>query len=359
MSSKTLATSVASIGNVRSEGPECKHCEKRHPGSCRLNDKACFRCGSLDHFIRDCSDSVEPEIAQNLRSANVSMRGRPAKNVRNVGGSQRTTRDTVVISEARAPTRAYAIRAREEASSPDVIIGTFTLYDTSVIALIDPSSTHSYICMNLVFSQTLPVESTEFAIKVSNPLGKSVLVDKVCKNCPLLFRDICFPVDLMLFPFDEFDIILGMDWLFMHNAVVSCKRKTIDLRCLNNEIVRIESDDLNGLPDVISILKVQNYLKKGYEAYFAYVIDSKASKKKTKLVPVVCEYSDVFPEELPGLPPICEVEFGIELMPGTTPILIASYRMAPTELKELKSQLQELTERGWHDEDVYQLSSVE
>ncbi|KAA3456128.1 DNA/RNA polymerases superfamily protein [Gossypium australe] len=299
---------------------EARDVKKRLQRSCRLSDRACFRCGPLDHFIRDCPESVEPETVQNLRSDNAPVR---------------------------VPARAYAIRAREEASSPDVITGTFTLYDTSVIALIDPGSTHSYICMNLVFSKTLPVESTEFAIKVSNPLGKSVLVEKVCKNYPLMFRDICFSADLMLLPFDEFDIILGTDWLFMHDAVMNCKRKTIDLRCPNDEIVRIESNDLNGLPAMISVLKAQGSLNKGHEAYFAYVIDSKMSERKIESVPVVCEFFDVFPEELPGLPPIHEVEFGIEFLPGTTPISIAPYRMATTELKELKSQLQELTERGF------------
>ncbi|KAG8480886.1 hypothetical protein CXB51_025570 [Gossypium anomalum] len=87
--------------------------------------------------------------------------------------------------------------------------------------------------------------------------------------------------------------------------------------------------------------------KKGCEAYLAYVLDSKVIDKKVESTPVVCEFSDVFPEELPGLPPIREVEFGIELVPGTTPILIAPYRMALTELKELKSQLQELTGQGF------------
>ncbi|KAA3465847.1 Gag-Pol polyprotein [Gossypium australe] len=347
LSSKALATSMASVGNVRPEKPECKHYRKRHLGSCRLNDRACSRCGSLYHFIRDCPESVEPKTAQNLRSDNTSGRSRFSLNVRNVSSGQRTMRDNVMRSEARAPSRAYAIRAREEASSSDVIMSTFTLYDTSVIALIDPGSTHSYICMNLVSSKTLPVESTEFVIKVSNPLGKSVLVDKVCKNCPLMFRDIYFPVDLMLLPFDEFDIILGMEWLTLHDAVVNCKRKTIDLRFLNEEIIRVESNDLNGLPAVISILKAQRYVKKRYEAYFAYVINSKVSEKKVDSVPVVCEFSDVFPEELPGLPLIREVEFGIDLLPGTTPISIAMYRMAPTELKKLKSQLQELTDRGF------------
>ncbi|KAA3473474.1 Retrotransposable element Tf2 [Gossypium australe] len=269
-----------------------------------------------NHFIRDCPESIEPETIQNLRSDN-------------------------------GPMRAYVFRAREEASSPDVITGTFTLYDTSVIALIYPGSTHSYICVNFVISKTFPVESTVFVIKALNPLGKSVLVDKICKNCPLMFRDICFPTDLMLLPFDEFDVILGMDWLTLHDAVVNCKRKTIDLRCPNDEIVKIKSNDLNGLSAMISVLKAQSYVKKGYEAYFAYVIDSKVFEKKIESVSIVCEYSNMPPEELLGLPPIREVEFGIDLFAGMTPILIAPYRMAPTELKELKSQLQELTGRGF------------
>ena len=115
----------------------------------------------------------------------------------------------------------------------------------------------------------------------------------------------------------------------------------------NDEVIRIESSGLYGLPAVISSVLSQKYARKGCEAYFAYVLDSKVAKRNIESVPVVCEYLDVFPEELPGLPPIREVEFGIELMHGMTSISLASYRMAPTELKELKAQLQELTDRGF------------
>ncbi|KAA3461785.1 DNA/RNA polymerases superfamily protein [Gossypium australe] len=242
--------------------------------------------------------------------------------------------DTVVRFEVRAPARAYAIRAREEMSSPDVITGTFTLFDTDVIALIDPGPTHSYVCVNLVSSKTLPVESTKFVIRVWNPLGKCVLVDKVCKNYPLMFPDICFLANLMLLPFNEFDITMGVDWLTLHSAIVNCKRKSIDLRSQIGEMVQIESSELNGLPVVISLMKALNYVKKGCEAYLAYVIDTKVAEKKVESVPVVCEFPDVFPEELLRLPPIREVEFGIDLVPGTTPISIAPYRMALIELKE-------------------------
>ncbi|KAG8491584.1 hypothetical protein CXB51_014656 [Gossypium anomalum] len=294
----TRVTSVASVGNDRRDRTECQYCGKWHSGSCRFHDRSCYK---------------------------------PSRNASNTSGGQRRSRDATTRSKARVPARAYAIRAREDASSPDVIIGTFTLSDTNVIALIDPGSTHSYICETLASSKTLPVESTEFVIRVSNPLGRYVLVNKVCKKCPLVIRGSCFPADLMLLPFDEFDVILGMDWLTVHDAIVNCKRKTIDLR----------------LPAVISSMLAQKCARKRCETYLAYVLNDKELEKKPELVPVVCEYPDVFPEELPGLPPVREVEFGIELVPGTTPILIAPYRMAPTELKELKAQLQELTDKGF------------
>ncbi|KAA3461836.1 DNA/RNA polymerases superfamily protein [Gossypium australe] len=298
-----------------------------------MNDRACFRCGSQEHFIRDCPEIDEKDKFQNAKPGNTVNKGRPPRNTRNVTGSKGATRDSAVRSEARAPVRAYPIRAREDASSLDVITGTFSLYDTNVIALIDLRSTHSYICMNLVSNKSLPIESTKFVIKVSNPLGKYVLVDKVSKNCPLIIRGYYFPADLMLLPFDEFDVILGMDWFTLLDAV-------------NSEIIRIESDESRELSVVISCMSAQKCVRKGCEAYLEHVLDTKVSESKIELVSIVCEFPYVFPKELLGLPPIREVEFDLELIPRTSPISIALYRMALIELEELKSQLQELTDRG-------------
>ncbi|KAA3485014.1 reverse transcriptase [Gossypium australe] len=198
--------------------------------------------------------------------------------------------------------------------------------------------------MKLVSNKILPIESTEFVIKVSNPLGKYVLVDKVCKNCPLMTRDYCFPTDLMFLPFDEFDVIPSMDWLTLHDVVVNCRQKVIELKCQNSEIIQIESSEL---PVVISSMSAQRCVRKGCEAYLAYILDTKVFESKIESVTVVCEYLCVFHEELPGLPPIREVEFTIKLVSGTSPISIAPYRMAPAELKELKAQLQELIDRSF------------
>ncbi|KAA3484027.1 DNA/RNA polymerases superfamily protein [Gossypium australe] len=153
--------------------------------------------------------------------------------------------------------------------------------------------------------------------------------------------------NLMLLPFDEFDIILGIDWLTTHDVTVNCGKKYIELRCENGDTLYVESNEQDRSPVVISHMSAQRYVRKGYESYLAFVMNAKETELKIESVPIVCEYSDVFPEELLGLPPVREVEFGIELAPGTVPISIAPYRIAPTELKELKAKLQELTDKGF------------
>ena len=117
-------------------------------------------------------------------------------------------------------------------------------------------------------------------IRVSNPLGKCVIVDKVSKKCPLMIRGHYFPADLMLLPFDEFDVILGMDWLTLHDAIVNCKEKIIELKCESGEILRVEPDKSEEIFSMISSMSAQRYLRKGYEAYLAYVINTKEVEKK-------------------------------------------------------------------------------
>ena len=100
-----------------------------------------------------------------------------------------------------APTRAYGMRAREDPDIPGVIAGTFTLFGIDLYALIDPSSTHSYICMEQVSDKLPSVELLAYDLLVTSPLGYSVRVNRVYKNCPLLVHDREFSVDLIALPF--------------------------------------------------------------------------------------------------------------------------------------------------------------
>ncbi|XP_012453482.2 uncharacterized protein LOC105775516 [Gossypium raimondii] len=113
----------------------------------------------------------------------------------------------------------YAIRAREKARTPDVIGSTFYLFDVTVYVLINLGSTHSYICTALVTEKKLPIEPIDYDIQVTDPLGQSVIVNLVCRNCPLKVKCCEFPADLMLLPLWEFDVFLGIDWLSMYDAI--------------------------------------------------------------------------------------------------------------------------------------------
>ncbi|XP_074297554.1 uncharacterized protein LOC141628293 [Silene latifolia] len=98
---------------------------------------------------------------------------------------------------------------------------------------------------------------------------------------------------------------------------------------------------------LISALKLMSMERKGYQVFLCLVASTSSSLSKLEEVPVICEFTDVFPEELPGISPERDVEFSVELVPGTGPIAKDPYRMAPTELKELSKQLDEMIEKGF------------
>ena len=127
--------------------------------------------------------------------------------------------------DARAPARACAMKAVEEKDAPDVIVGNFYIFEIVVHALKDPGSTHSYICIAVLSLSSLPKSETEYDILVTNPLGHSVIVNGVYRDCPIRIREYEFSEDVIELSFREFDVILGMDWLSRHQVVVDCRMK--------------------------------------------------------------------------------------------------------------------------------------
>ena len=145
----------------------------------------------------------------------------------------------------------------------------------------------------------------------------------------------------------DFDVILGMDWLSTHRALVDCFTKKVVFRKLGFSKLEFMGDRRILPMCVISTLKAKRLLHKDYESYLAHVVETSTSEVTLRSVSVVQEFSNVFPENLLGLPPDRELEFGIEIFPRSTPISIPPYRMTPTELKELKTQLQDLVDKGF------------
>jgi hypothetical protein len=124
---------------------------------------------------------------------------------------------------------------------------------------------------------------------------------------------------------DSVDIILGADWLTRHQAVLDIAARAIEIHS-------------PAYGETVLYL-----LDQGCTRSCAFVMIESLVEK----IPVVCDYPDVFPDELPGMPPDRDIEFAIELQPGTAPISKRPYRMPPAELAELKKQLQELLDKGF------------
>ena len=126
------------------------------------------------------------------------------------------------------------------------------------------------------------------------PLGHSVVVNRVYRGCPIRIREYEFLGDLIELSFREFDVILGMDWLSRHQAVVDCIMKWVTLRTPSGEEVTFIGERSNHLSNVISAATTRTMVRKGCEAYVAYVVDTEKTEPRSSDIPTICDYSDVF-----------------------------------------------------------------
>ncbi|KAK1628023.1 hypothetical protein QYE76_002338 [Lolium multiflorum] len=139
-------------------------------------------------------------------------------------------------------------------------------------------------------------------------------------------------IDLFILPMKDIDVILGMNWLEENGALIDCTHKTVSLKSPGGERIIYQGDKHTQIEVELKL----------------------NSMKEVKLedIPIVNEFQDVFPKELPGMPPDREIEFTIDLIPGTAPIAKAPYKMGPKELKELKEQLDDLEQKGFIQESI-------
>ena len=154
-----------------------------------------------------------------------------------------------------------------------------------------------------------------------------------------------FFADLVLLGIWGYDVILGMDWLTKYQATINCKRKTLTVVTSEGETLTYGGSDNILTVSLIFATRAYNLVKKGCPAFLCAVELTEASDLEPKDIPVVQNFPEVF-QEMPGLAPEGKIEFAIELVPGTSPISKAPYRMAPSELTELKTQLHKLLDKG-------------
>nr|GEW55445.1 hypothetical protein [Tanacetum cinerariifolium] len=262
----------------------------------------------VDAYIRGLTDNIKGEVTSSkpadlneaVRVAHKLMKQKSqARDARILEGKKQSERafkvEIVVVRETKGITLVILCRIAKSKEIHEL----WSFVDTRLCPMVDIDS--------IKIGASYKVELAD---------GRVASTNNVLKGCTLNLVDDIFEIDLMPIEHGTFDVIIGMDWLVKHDAVIICGKK----------IVRIPSRN---------------------EMLIVIVTKNKSKEKGMKDVHVIYDFPKVFPKELPGLLSPRQVEFQIDLVPGAAPVACAPYRLAPSEMKEFSVQLQELLEKGF------------
>ncbi|XP_054816939.1 uncharacterized protein LOC129316544 [Prosopis cineraria] len=229
----------------------------------------------------------------------------------------------------------------EAEASPKLIRGTISLYGHQIDAMFDSGATHSFISDDCAKRLNLHVLEMPFAMNVSTSTGVSTRTSQACLKLELKFGDRVSMIDLISLPLSGIDVIVGMDWLSANGMTLNCNRKKVSLlvytaTAINLKLVKSLSVVDCETPKFLTALQVEKSVKEGCQAFMIYCSTHKVYDGGIDRISVVNEFPEVFDDQMSGLLPEREIEFSIDLIPGTELISKASYRMAPVELEELK-----------------------
>ncbi|GKC42966.1 putative reverse transcriptase domain-containing protein [Tanacetum coccineum] len=279
--------------------PLCTKCNYHHKIPCAPSE------GVHGHFKRDCP---------NLKN----------KNGGNQGGN------------GNAPVKVYVVGNAGTNPDSNVITGTFLLNNRYASILFDTGADRSFV--STTFSSLIDITPTtlDHYYDVELADGKIIGINTIIRGCTLNFLDHPFNINLIPVELGSFDVIVGMDWLAKYHAFIDCAEKIIRIPCANETLIVHGDGSSRGSEtrlNIISCTKTQKYMLKGHHVFLAHVTtkgtEDKSEEKRLEDVPIVRD----FPE--------------IDLIPGAAPVARAPYRLAPSEMKELSEQLQELSDKGF------------
>ncbi|GJU38654.1 putative reverse transcriptase domain-containing protein [Tanacetum coccineum] len=309
-------------GNNKKKGyarplPYCSKLNQRVP--------TCFECGRKGHYRNEC-----PKLKNQTRG--------------NKAGKK--------TDEARG--KAYVLGGGDANPDSNVVTSTFLLNNHYASMLFDSGTDRSF--MSTTFSTLLDITPDTLDVSYTVELADRRIseTNTVLRGCTLGLLGHPFNIDLMPVELGSFNVIIGMDWLANHHAVIVCDEKIVRIP-YGNEVIIVQGDSSDkgkkSKLSIISCTKMQKYIKRGCPIFLTQITkketEDKSEEKRLEVVPIVREFPEVFPKDLPGLPPLRQVEFQINLVSGAAPVARAPYRLAPSELQELSTQLQELSDKGF------------
>nr|GEW81294.1 putative reverse transcriptase domain-containing protein [Tanacetum cinerariifolium]GEW82212.1 putative reverse transcriptase domain-containing protein [Tanacetum cinerariifolium] len=257
-----------------------------------------------------------------------------------------------LLSECRktninAQGRAYLLRDKNAHQDLNVVTGMFLLNQHLARVLFDFRANKSFISLSFASMLNIPPITIYSFYDIEMADGNLVSTNIVIKGATLTLLNQPFKIDVMPIKLGSFDVVIDMDWLSKYHAKILCAEKVVNIS-IDCETLIIRRDRSKTRLNLLSCIKTKRYISRGCQIFMIQVMEKKKSdEKRIEDIPVVREFPDVFPEDLPGLPPIRQVEFQIDLISGAAHVARIPYRLAPLEMQELSKKLQELIDRGF------------
>jgi hypothetical protein len=241
------------------------------------NNNRCFNCGSSSHFIKNCP---QPRKSSQGQTSNLNSKGK--------GKEQ-----TVQVRQGRVNFTTLS----ELPEGAPIMTGTFIIHHQPAVILFDSGATHNFISPKFGTKVGLHFYHTKGTYMIATPGGK-IASNQICRYVRIQLGSNLIKTNLILLNVEGLDILLGMDWMTWHQVSLD----------ISSRAVEIDSPDYRA---TILYLPQREYINS-----CVYAIEG----IKLEDIPVVCEYPDIFPDDLPEMPPDRDIEFIIELQPGTAPI---------------------------------------
>src|SRR3954463_751465 len=281
---------------------------------CTADVKRCYRCGKTGHMSSACKHKDVVCFNCGAEGHIDSQCQKPKKTI--VGG------------------KVFALSGTQTSSEDGLVRGTCFINSIPLITIIDTGATHCFIAADCVKRLGLTLSAMNGEMVVELPAKGTVTTSLMCLNCPQSIFDRDFVVDFVCLPLVGLDVVLGMNWL---------KRNYVHINCFNNT-VRFSSLEEEGV-GLLTGKQLKQLMQEEAQMFSLMASLSFENQVRIDELKVVREFSEVFPDDIPDVPLEREVEFTIDLVPGTRPVSMAPYRMSASELSELKKQLEELLEK--------------
>ncbi|GKC15227.1 reverse transcriptase domain-containing protein [Tanacetum coccineum] len=286
-------------GNVTASKPQTL--EEAITITQRLMDQ-CQTCNKVGHQTRNCKNKG-PATGSNLQPVSVTC---------HACGEKGHYKNQCPKANNSAHGRAYMLRDKNVHQGPNVVTGTFLLNQHLASVLFDSGADKSFVSIYLASMLNISPITLDTTYDIEMVDGNLVVTNIVIQGCTLILLNQPFEIDLMPIKLGSFDVVIGMDWLSKYHAKILYDEKCNNRGCDKKVVyVLIDGETL--------IIRAQ-------------VMEKKSDERRLEDIPVVREFLQVFPEDLPDLPPIHQVEFQIDLMLGVTPVARARYRLAPLEM---------------------------